>query len=112
MTRQEQIAALIADDAYAMTFQTLGQYRSALLAALQAEAPPPASPKVGCEREDGLLNIHAESETCEVCAPPAPPEAEPYPYPDGFVRCTQGAGYCAHPQCRPLRDSETLDDGV
>jgi hypothetical protein len=25
--------------------------------------------QVGCERDDGLLNVHAESETCEVCAP-------------------------------------------
>lgn len=23
--------------------------------------------KVGCEREDGTLNIHLEAETCEVC---------------------------------------------
>lgn len=27
--------------------------------------------QVGCERDDGLLNIHAESETCEVCSAPA-----------------------------------------
>lgn len=24
--------------------------------------------RVGCERPDGLLNVHSESETCEVCA--------------------------------------------
>lgn len=24
-------------------------------------------PKVGCERDDGLLNIHPETDTCEVC---------------------------------------------
>lgn len=27
--------------------------------------------QVGCERDDGLLNIHAENETCEVCSAPA-----------------------------------------
>jgi hypothetical protein len=32
-----------------------------------AHQPPVA--KVGCEREDGTLNIHAETETCEVCQP-------------------------------------------
>jgi hypothetical protein len=33
-----KIAALIADDSYAMTFQTFGQYRGALLAALAASS--------------------------------------------------------------------------
>lgn len=40
MTR-DAIRALIADDAYAMTFQTMGQYRSALLAALAAPVAGP-----------------------------------------------------------------------
>lgn len=33
----------------------------------------PAQPerKVGCENDDGTLNIHPESETCEVCRQPA-----------------------------------------
>lgn len=30
---------------------------------------PSEDREVGCEREDGLLNIHPESEYCEVCAP-------------------------------------------
>lgn len=38
--------------------------------------PPPApavEKQVGCERADGLLNVHAENETCDVCAgEPAP----------------------------------------
>lgn len=40
------IRTMIADDAYAMTFQSLGQYRSALLAALSSApaAPQPAQP--------------------------------------------------------------------
>ena len=33
---RERMRALIADDAAAMTFQTMGQYRSALLQALKA----------------------------------------------------------------------------
>jgi hypothetical protein len=33
-THAGELRTLIADDAYAMTFQTLGQYRSALLKAL------------------------------------------------------------------------------
>ncbi len=36
-------------------------------AALAASAPQKRL--VGCERADGTLNIHAESETCEICAP-------------------------------------------
>jgi hypothetical protein len=40
--------ALIADDAYAMTFQTMGQYRSALLHQLTALNPLPA----GIKRND------------------------------------------------------------
>lgn len=46
MNAQADIRTLIADDAYAMTFQSLGQYRSALLAALSAApaAPQPAQP--------------------------------------------------------------------
>ncbi len=36
-------------------------------AALAASAPQKR--RVGCERADGMLNIHAESETCEICAP-------------------------------------------
>lgn len=47
----QSIRDLIADDAYAITFQTMGQYRTALLAALdqasslmsESMAPPPAS---------------------------------------------------------------------
>lgn len=35
---REQMRALIADDAWALTFQTLGQYRSALLRALTPNA--------------------------------------------------------------------------
>jgi hypothetical protein len=31
--------------------------------------------RVGCEREDGTLNIHAESETCEVCRTADKPSA-------------------------------------
>ena len=30
--------------------------------------------KVGCEGTDGLLRIHPEAETCEVCAPALPVE--------------------------------------
>lgn len=33
---RERLRALIADDASAMTYQTMGQYRSALLKALKA----------------------------------------------------------------------------
>jgi hypothetical protein len=31
----------------------------------------PNKAEVGCERDDGLLNIHPEHEFCEVCTPPA-----------------------------------------
>lgn len=35
---------------------------------MQPPVPPVGEPRrVGCERQDGLLNIHPESETCEVC---------------------------------------------
>jgi hypothetical protein len=27
--------------------------------------------QVGCENEDGTLNIHSEQDTCAVCAPPS-----------------------------------------
>ena len=37
--------ALLADDAYAVSFQSLGQYRTALLKALDA-TPPPEPPTV------------------------------------------------------------------
>jgi hypothetical protein len=36
------LRALIADDGYACTFQTLGQYRTALLAALDSAPAPDA----------------------------------------------------------------------
>jgi hypothetical protein len=53
-----------------------------------AAQPPPETPaqpwhapkfppmKVGCERTDGTLNIHLESETCEVCQPEAPSQGK------------------------------------
>jgi hypothetical protein len=49
--------------------------RAAVLLDRQQRAAPSAM-QVGCEGPDGLLRIHAESETCDVCAPPAP-SAEP-----------------------------------
>lgn len=40
-----QLIALIDDDSYAITFQTMGQYRSALIAALRAlPASAPVEP--------------------------------------------------------------------
>ena len=39
-----EIRALISDDGYAITFQTMGQYRTALLRALDGE-PPHAAPR-------------------------------------------------------------------
>ena len=43
----------------------LREDRSSLARALPGAAEPKC---VGCEREDGTLIIHVESETCEVCA--------------------------------------------
>lgn len=45
-----------------------------------AEAPPePPAPeperRVGCEGEDGLLRVHAEADSCDVCAEPERPAA-------------------------------------
>lgn len=65
------IRALIADDAYAMTFQSLGQYRSALLAALSAApaAPQPArcpqcnyqhGHQIGCENNPVDIALKAQ----------------------------------------------------
>ena len=42
MTTTSDFRALLADDAYAASFQSLGQYRTALLKALAA--PPPEPP--------------------------------------------------------------------
>lgn len=49
---REALRSLIADDAYAMTFQSMAQYRSALLAALSQQAaqePQPVAWRVGLE---------------------------------------------------------------
>jgi hypothetical protein len=42
-TEAQGLRALIADDAYAMSFQTLGQYRAALLKAAEAPQAQPAA---------------------------------------------------------------------
>jgi hypothetical protein len=52
------------------------QRAAVLLDRQQRDKPAPSAMQVGCEGTDGLLRIHAESETCDVCAPPAP-SAEP-----------------------------------
>jgi hypothetical protein len=34
---RDRLVSIVADDAYAMTFQTMGQYRTALLKAIRSE---------------------------------------------------------------------------
>jgi hypothetical protein len=60
LTKQRnELLALLRDDAYAMTFQSLGQYRSALIKAAIAAAKE-------CER---VATKHADFELCaEECA--------------------------------------------
>lgn len=48
MTTQPDFRAILEDDSYAATFQSLGQYRTALLKAL----PPPITPIPVSERSD------------------------------------------------------------
>jgi hypothetical protein len=52
MTTQPDFRALLADDAYAASFQSMGQYRTTLLKAL---APPPPEPPTN-EELDELWN--------------------------------------------------------
>jgi hypothetical protein len=50
MTATPDFRALLADDAYAASFQSLGQYRTALLKALAS--PPPEPPT-----DEELINL-------------------------------------------------------
>lgn len=62
--------------------------------------------KVGCETTDGLLNVHLESQTCEVCSDPnvvgEVPKHEPKPvkhkhhFALGYDYCDCGARRCEH----------------
>ena len=68
---QEANETPYSDGAAQLPYQRVKKAVDALLAYPLA---PAASGSVGCEREDGALNIHLSSETCDVCAaPPAPP---------------------------------------
>jgi hypothetical protein len=72
-TQTEQMKALWTPELLAQCEEDSAEVR-----AVVAAQPTPKGPEVGCERDDGLLNIHAESKTCEVCrAQPTPPDAEP-----------------------------------
>jgi hypothetical protein len=73
-----------------------------LLDRQQRDKPAPSAMQVGCEGTDGLLRIHAESETCDVCAPPAP-SAEPVNLNDPAVQKRLAAqwGYVPAPSAEP-----------
>lgn len=59
---QPDFRALLADDAYAVSFQSLGQYRTALLKALDS-TPPPEPPKPAAEAiHSAILAIANELE--------------------------------------------------
>jgi hypothetical protein len=45
----------------------------AMAAALEPTSEKAGASQVGCERDDGLLNVHPETEVCEVCRPKAAP---------------------------------------
>jgi len=61
---QPDFRALLADDAYAASFQSLGQYRTALLKAL--DATPPPEPPTDEELDDFIMfwwGSNAEEQT-------------------------------------------------
>ena len=78
----------------------------ALRAALAAPQPEPAQ-QVGCVDHDGLVRIHAASETCDVCAPPAAPQPEPAGWRLGTDGSKRGAlardTYALDATARPAR---------
>jgi hypothetical protein len=65
--------ALLADDAYAASFQSMGQYRTALLKALATPPPEPLRPIPLSERlpgpEDCLFNTGATIGSCWIFNP-------------------------------------------
>lgn len=61
------IRDLIADDAYAMSFQTMGQYRTALLAACDAPVEQPAAAPCTCRRLGDWNGAHHP--LCDSAAP-------------------------------------------
>ena len=66
MTTTPDFRALLADDAYAASFQSMGQYRTALLKALAT--PPPEPPTIGGV-EDAAKAIYSDAMTWAAANP-------------------------------------------
>ena len=96
--RQER---LMVDDSVAATDDFKGQ-----MSDIERRVSAYLHPReVGCETTDGLLIVHAESETCEVCSPanvegevPKIPEAPKHKhfFAPGYETCQCGAQRCSH----------------
>lgn len=72
--------------------------------------------QVGCERKDGLLNVHSENMTCEVCAPESIEGEVPkhkHFFAPGYDTCQCGAQRCSftisgHRSCKKVATSNGL----
>ena len=72
-----EFRALLEDDGYAATFQTLGQYRTALIRALKSVVETPAGAAPGCPTCGGKLILVMPSISHDGITHPSGPE-QPY----------------------------------